>query len=351
MKRSTKFLAAIILVFTLMMSILPLTAIAADEGTVIYLVPNENWKKDNARFAMYVWTSTSDYKWIDMTDDDGDGIYEGVLPAGYTNIIFGRMTYKDSHNGWSTTWNQTNNLVYDGTKNMYTVAEGAWSYGDGKWSVYDANACAHSYGTDNICTKCGKELFYIVAGYVFKDGDTYVDGDNTTLFGSKWDVTDENNKMEYDPESGCYIKIYENVAKGEYEFKIAVNKSWDESYGDSNNTKNGNFHLVVEKSGSTVLITLKDGKVTFACSVPLVPENKPETTPDNTPDTTPDNEANTENTENTENTQNPGSTNQPTEKPGASTDDTNEPEVKLNFFQRIWLAIVNFFARIFGKKA
>ena len=337
MKRSTKFLAAIILVFTLMMSILPLTAVAADEGTVIYLVPNENWKKDKARFAMYVWTSTSDYKWIDMTDDDGDGIYEGVLPAGYTNIIFGRMTYKDSHNGWSTTWNQTDDLVDDGTNNMYTVAEGAWSKGDGKWSVYDASACAHSYGTDGICTKCGKELFYIVAGYVFKDGDTYAEGDNTTLFGSKWDVTDENNKMEYDPESGCYVKIYENVAKGEYEFKIAVNKSWDESYGDSNNTKNGNFHLVVEESGSTVLITLKDGKVTFACSVPLVPENKPDVTPDNE--------------ENTENTQNPGSTNQPTEKPGASTDDTNEPEVKLNFFQRIWLAITNFFARIFGKKA
>ena len=338
MKRSTKFLAAVIIIFTLMMSILPLTAVAANKETVIYLVPNENWKKDNARFAMYVWSSDDDYKWIDMTDADGNGIYEGVLPAGYTNIIFGRMD-PNKVNGWSDNkcWNQTDNLVYDGTNNMYTVAEGAWSKGDGKWSVYDVNVCAHDYGTDNICTKCGKELFYIVAGYVFKDGENYAEGDNTTLFGSKWDVTDENNRMEYDPESGCYIKIYENVAKGEYEFKIAVNKSWDESYGDSNNTKNGNFHLVVEKSGSTVLITLKDGKVTFACSVPLVPENKPEGTPDNE--------------ENTENTQNPGSTNQPTEKPGASTDDTNEPEVKLNFFQRIWLAITNFFARIFGKKA
>lgn len=320
MKRSTKFLAAIILVFTLMMSIFPLTAIAADEGTVIYLVPNENWKKDNARFAMYVWTSSSDYKWIDMTDDDGDGIYEGVLPSGYTNVIFGRMNYHETHNGWSTTWNQTNDLVYDGTNNMYTVAEGAWSKGDGKWSVYDANACAHDYGTDNICTKCGKELFYIVAGYVFKDGENYAEGDNTTLFGSKWDVTDENNRMEYDPESGCYVKIYENVAKGEYEFKIAVNKSWDESYGDSNNTKNGNFHLVVEEKGSTVLITLKDGKVTFACSVPMQPDSNPE------------NDANTD-------------------IPGTSDNDTNEPEVKLNFFQRIWRAIANFFARIFGKKA
>lgn len=321
MKRSTKFLAAVIIILTLMMSILPLTAVAANKETVIYLVPNENWKKDNARFAMYVWSSDDDYKWIDMTDADGNGIYEGVLPAGYTNIIFGRMD-PNKVNGWSDNkcWNQTDNLVYDGTNNMYTVAEGAWDRGQGTWSVHKASECAHDYGTDGICTKCGKELFYIVAGYIFKDGDNYAEGDNTTLFGSKWDVTDENNRMEYDSESGCYVKIYKNVAKGEYEFKVAVNKSWDESYGDSNNTKNGNFHLVVEESGSTVLITLKDGKVTFACSAPMQPDNNPE------------NDGNTDNS-------------------GTSDDSTSEPEVKLNFFQKIWLAIRNFFAKLFGKKA
>ena len=53
MKRTTKFLAALIILLTLMMSILPLTAIAADEYT-IYLAPNSNWKVDNARFAVYV---------------------------------------------------------------------------------------------------------------------------------------------------------------------------------------------------------------------------------------------------------------------------------------------------------
>ena len=313
MKRSTKFLAAITVVLTLMMSLLPLTAVAANEGTVIYLAPNDNWKKDNARFAMYIWSTSDDYKWIDMTDADGDGIYEGLLPAGYTNIIFGRMD-PNKVNGWSDNkcWNQTDNLVYDGTNNMYTVAEGAWSKGDGKWSVYDSSACAHSYGTDNICTKCGNELFYIVAGYVFKDGENYAEGDNTTLFGSKWDVTDENNRMEYDSESGCYVKIYKNVSKGEYEFKVAVDKSWDVSYGDN---EGKNLHLVVEESGSTVLITLKDGKVTFACSLPMQPDSNPENNS------------------------------------GATDDSTNEPEVKLNFFQRIWLAIRNFFAKIFGKKA
>ncbi len=315
MKRTSKFIAALIIVFSLMLSILPIVAVAADEYTV-YLVPNSNWTKDNARFAVYTWIEGGDHQWISMSDSNGDGIYEANIPAEYTNVIFCRMD-PNKENGWSDnkTWNQTNNLEYDGINNMYTLADGVWSFGDGSWSVFDENVCAHSYGEDSICTKCGQELFYIVAGYVFKVNDEYyAEGDNTTLFGSKWDETDENNKMSYDPETGCYIKIYENVAKGKYAFKVTVNKSWDGSYGDNGE----NFLLEVEENGSTVMITLKDGNVTFASSVPMTPEQTPENpeTPDETPDETP-------------------------EAP-------EEPVAKLNFFQRIWLAILNFFKNLFS---
>ena len=312
MKRTTKFLAALIIVLTLMMSILPLTAIAADEYT-LYLAPNSNWKVDNARFAVYVWIEGGEYEWFDMTDPDGDGIYEANIPSKYSSVIFCRMDPSHETNKWDYKWNQTNDLTYNGTDNLYTMADDAWDNGDGAWYYC---ACFHDYGTDNICTKCGNERFYIIAGNVVKDGEVYKEGDNTTLFGTGWDVKDENNKMVYDPESGCYIKLYENVAKGEYAFKVAVDKSWDISYGDyDNGDKNNNFILVVEEDGSTVLITLKDGKVTFACSGPKAPTQS----------------------ENTEN-------------PDASTDGTDdEPEVKLNFFQRIWRAIVNFCSKLFGK--
>jgi hypothetical protein len=317
MRSKVKSIVSIILVLLTILGVVSVTSFAAKGDATIYLTPNANWLKDNARFALYTWIDGGDYHWIDMTDDDGDGVYQATLPGGYTNIIFCRMD-PNKPNGWSDnkTWNQTNDLIYDGVNNHYTIGSDAWSNGEGKWSVYDSNACAHKYDENSICTKCGAELFYIVAGYLYKNGDVYAEGDNTTIFGSKWDVTDENNRMKYDPAYGCYVIIYENVAKGEYAFKVAENKSWDVSYGDDGD----NCHLVVEEDGSMVVITLKDGKVTFASDRIDAPED-PEQKPDDAPDGEMDSEEN------------------------------NEPPVKkLNFFQKIWLAITNFFKKLFGMK-
>lgn len=318
MKRTLRNLLSILVLLPLLVGMAAITTYAANVDVTLYLTPNSNWKADNARFAMYVWSTDGDYKWVDMIDSDGDGVYEGTLPAGYTNVIFCRMD-PDKPNGWSDnkTWNQTNDLVYDGTNNHYKIASGAWSKGEGSWSVFDPNACVHSYEND-FCTKCGEELFYIIAGNVMKDGDVYREGDNATLFVSKWDETDENNRMTYDEESGCYIKMYHNVAKGEYHFKIVENKSWDISYGHDG----GNCYLNVEEDGSTVLISFKDGKITSAAMVIQTPEEKPE------------------------NNEQPGDTALPENPDGP--DDTVEP--KLNFFQRIWRAIVEFFEKLFGGK-
>ena len=321
MKNLSKIFLSALLLLTLLVSVAAISAYAADGDVTIYLTPNSNWTKDNARFAMYVWIDGGDYQWIDMTDSDGDGVYEGILPAGYTNVIFCRMD-PDKPNGWSDnkTWNQTNDLVYDGSNNHYKIASGAWSKGEGSWSVFDSTACVHSYEND-VCTKCAEELFYIIAGNVMKDGDTYREGDNSTLFGSKWDETDENNRMTFDEESGCYIKIYENVAKGEYHFKVTENKSWDIAYGNNG----GNCYLKVEEDGSTVVISFKDGSITSAAMVIKTPEKNPEN--DEQPDSSDETDL--------------------PEVPDGS-DDTVEQQ--LNLFQRIWRAIVMFFRNLFGGK-
>ncbi len=106
------------------------------EGITFYLKPGTNWLKADARFAIYFYGNGE--TWVSMTDSDGDGIYEGTTPAGssYTNLIFCRMNPASTDNNWDNKWDQTNNLEYDGTNNLYTVADGAWSYGDGSWSVY-----------------------------------------------------------------------------------------------------------------------------------------------------------------------------------------------------------------------
>lgn len=104
---------------------------------VLYLVPNENWNKDNARFAAYFFGNGE--TWVDMTDEDVDGVYEVVVPAGFENIIFCRMNPTAAENNWDNKWNQTSDLTVptDGT-NCYTVAEGAWDKGEGTWSTFPA---------------------------------------------------------------------------------------------------------------------------------------------------------------------------------------------------------------------
>ena len=340
MTRRFKLLISLTLLLTMLVGMFGITSFAAVDGTTVYFAPDSNWRSDNARFAIYAFKGSNDYKWIEMTDDDGDDIYEAVVPSEYTKIIFCRLDPDNTHNGWSATWNQTVDLTLPTNgDNLFTItnpwgSDSNGKKGEGKWSLFSPDACNHDYGTDCICTKCGHELFYIVAGYLYKNGDVYAEGDNTTIFGSKWDVTDENNRMEYDPQAGCYVMIYENVAKGEYAFKIAENKSWDVSYG----WDGGNCYIKVEESGSTVVITLKDGNITCAADLPLVPE-KPEDKPNDNTDKTPENDADKA----------------PDENHGDKSDDTtigneNPPVERLNFFQRIWLAITNFFKKLFGTK-
>ena len=331
MKHTRKIVACLIVALMLLSCVMSVGVSAADEGTTIYFIPGSDWATDDAIFAMYVWSTTSDYKWIEMTDDNDDGIYEGVVPSGYNNVIFARLDPDGDHIGWSATWNQTvDHTLQDNGDNLFTITS-PWKCskdekkGDGSWSKYDANACAHDYGNDCVCKKCGNELFYIIAGNVMKKDGEYMKGDNATLFVSKWDVEDENNRMVYDEEAGCFIKVYENVAAGEYHFKIAENKSWDVSYGDGE----GNVYLLVEEDGSTVIITFNKG--TIKCAAGVVESADKNETPDNS-DT--DNDSNVSDEDNSD----------------KDNSNKNEAPQKLNFFQKIWLAIKNFFSKLFGGK-
>ena len=104
-------------------------------GTQLYLTPNTNWKKDNARFAAYFFGNGD--AWVSMTDSNSDGIYEVTSPnKSYTNVIFCRMNPNAAANNWNNKWNQTADLTYDGTNNHYTVKEGTWDKGGGTWSVF-----------------------------------------------------------------------------------------------------------------------------------------------------------------------------------------------------------------------
>ena len=103
---------------------------------VLYLTPNSNWNVDNARFAAYFFGNGE--TWVDMTLVEGEtNIYAVTVPAGFEDVIFCRMNPSTTDNNWDNKWNQTSDLKVptDGT-NHYTVADGAWSEGDGSWSTY-----------------------------------------------------------------------------------------------------------------------------------------------------------------------------------------------------------------------
>lgn len=115
------------LAFAMLLSVMPVIHAHAAEGdTTVYLKPNANWLTDNARFAIYYFEGSAN-GWTDMEPAGEDGYFRGVVPAGYSTIIFCRMNPGATENNWDNKWNQTSDLTLptDGA-NCYTVPEGTW---------------------------------------------------------------------------------------------------------------------------------------------------------------------------------------------------------------------------------
>lgn len=108
-----------------------------------YFIPNDNWKKDGARFAAYVHNSSMDTsKWYSMTYDEALSCYSFTLTVsdGYNEVIFCRMKGSTTDNNWDNKWNQTPNsnngyesLPTDG-KNCYILNDG-WDNCGGSWTT------------------------------------------------------------------------------------------------------------------------------------------------------------------------------------------------------------------------
>lgn len=108
-----------------------------------YLVPNSNWLKDNARFAVYAFSETGGTKvetWVDMTAVEGTtGVYQATInESSYNTIIFCRMNPSETKNNWDATWTQTGNLLLAdaGDKNCYIIEEKENNWSDAKWVIY-----------------------------------------------------------------------------------------------------------------------------------------------------------------------------------------------------------------------
>ena len=276
MKRTGKFLVALLAVIVLLTSVSVLTASAATtQPEKLYLTPNANWKQGNARFAAYFFGNGE--TWVSMTDADGDGVYEVQVPTNktYPNVIFCRMNPSAAANNWNNKWNQTSDLVIPTSgANHYTVKEGTWDKGGGAWSTFGSacehtnlgpaatcttaqecldcgdpvvSALGHTFDETHLCTRCNCQASFTVAG-------------TGAHLGTEWDTGNTANDLTY--ADGVYTKVYENVAAGKYMFKVARDHDWGTAYPATDKS------YTVAESGSKVIITLTGTQVDVKIECP-----------------------------------------------------------------------------------
>lgn len=185
----------------------------------LYLRPNSNWTQESARFAMYLYNENSQSRWVDMTGL-ADGAYYADVPqdTSWTGVIFCRMNPAATENSWTggILWNQTDNLFPEDAENCYTMANGAWSHGDGSWSTYSDTITV--YAVNNI----GWDNMYI----------HYWGGNSATQWpGVQMTATSIAGLYSYDIPFNTTGIIFD---KGESNGVVGTNQTGDISTGISN---------------------------------------------------------------------------------------------------------------------
>ena len=156
-------LKSLFIALTLILGVNNAWAATFSGGEILVLKPNSNWTKDGARFAAYFFGNGE--KWVSMTAvsiNGTSGYYQVTAPSGgYKNVIFCRMNGSAAANNWNNKWNQSGDLTYDGTKNVFTVPSGAWDGSTTGWGnqtiTVTLDAQSGTGGTASIAVNYGED--------------------------------------------------------------------------------------------------------------------------------------------------------------------------------------------------
>ncbi len=113
--------------------------------TTVFLKPHDEWKFNNARFAIYYWNNNGN-GWVDLEQlTCDDEYYTADVPVGYSDIKFVRLNpaNKDHNFNDGTCWNQTTDLtlptngnnLYDLTK-IYLKPNANWKIDGARFAAY-----------------------------------------------------------------------------------------------------------------------------------------------------------------------------------------------------------------------
>ena len=200
MKNLSKILVVVILLTTLLTCIagLNLNASAATTRTIYLKLSGSYWGSADAKYYAWTWGGSSADAWVQFTDDNADGILEAQIPSDRTGMKIRRFSPTDtSAPHWNSAWNETGDLTITSNKNCYSNS--SWS--GGSWT--------------NITVEAPT---YTVAG-------------DTGLVGANWATSNANAQMSDPDGDGVYTLVLKNVAAGTYKYKVAINGTWDVSYG------------------------------------------------------------------------------------------------------------------------
>ena len=190
--------------------------VEAAAPTTVYLDP-ACWDASSARFAAYFW-DTAAATWHNMSDSDGDGIFEVKVPANCSKVIFCRMNKTSTANNWNNKWNQSNDLTIptDG-KNLYTISDWGGDKSPGSWGTYvEPGVSLMGTLTDwtggTTMTKQSNGTYTLdltvdtVAEHKLKVkiGNTWIGDGTLNVKGLTLKTTDKDNNIIFDAAKGTY---------------------------------------------------------------------------------------------------------------------------------------------------
>jgi len=189
--------------------------ISANAAKTVYLSPGV-WATDDARFALYMFTDGVGSAWVDVTDEDGDGIFTATCDDSYEKMIFCRMDKTNTTNAWNddggTVWNQTQDIVIPAIDNLSYVITG-WDNDNGKSGynmaayIYNKDADlfftrGNDWGTQAVAAPVGLpwKLEQNDGKYTLKMYDIYTQNSNDTGLGYAGAYTDSGDPLAFTPE-------------------------------------------------------------------------------------------------------------------------------------------------------
>ena len=119
-----------------------------DECKTLYLNPSDvsDWSKGDERYVAYFFKNGVGHTWVNMEESSCSGIYKVAVPdIDLTSVIFVRMDGGSVINSWDKKWDQTEDLTFNGSNNLFTITHKNGDKWKGSWSSSSCTEKAECY--------------------------------------------------------------------------------------------------------------------------------------------------------------------------------------------------------------